>query len=203
MCRQMGVGKARIGGAGPAVTHRQWGAAGRLLRCSTRYVRLCVALCHQHIIGRPAWSVSRAMHGKVVSSICCIVCTGPLTHMQVLVLVGFFTLLNAKNQGVLMWGRPPDCVLHRLSAVPNAYLTRPDLAHVSDAQTRSLSRTFRMHATPQLGVRTTHTSLQCAKWTRGVLLAACRYCWALCSPRHMRTHDCGVLWRRGYRTAPL
>ncbi len=45
--------------------------------------------------------------------------------------MGFFALLSPGNQDALCWGRPPDCVLHRLMAAPLALRSDPTLSQVS------------------------------------------------------------------------
>ncbi|KAL6761382.1 hypothetical protein V8C86DRAFT_2536807 [Haematococcus lacustris] len=63
------------------------------------------------------------------------VCSGPgpspavvvLLLSEVLLLLGYFALGSPSNQAMLTWGRPPDCVLHRLLLLPPSCWEQPAL----------------------------------------------------------------------------
>ena len=48
---------------------------------------------------------------------------------ELLLLIGFFALLEPRNQQVLLWGREPT-VIHKLGSLPFAFFCDPKLAHV-------------------------------------------------------------------------
>ena len=48
---------------------------------------------------------------------------------ELLLLIGFFALLEPRNQQVLLWGREPT-VVHKLGSLPFAFFCDPKLAHV-------------------------------------------------------------------------
>jgi hypothetical protein len=55
----------------------------------------------------------------------------PHAHIwQVLLLIGYLCLLDARNQSMLTWGGNTSHLLHRITALPPAYTQHPLLAQV-------------------------------------------------------------------------